>query len=236
MAQAYPNSTIVGIDFHPPSIEAAATPPPKAGVATGSVPGRRGPGLPGRGLRSGVHLRRAARHGRPGRRRPAHPRRAGRRTAPGCSSSRWPVTPWREPQPDRAAVLLGLDAGVHAVGAVTARWLGARRAGDRRATAADHRAGRVQPVPPRGRLTDQPDHRGPSLTSRPPAAGVHVDRRPAGRCRRSASGPYEAEPGGLPWPVGRVSSRPPRRSPGRGRPAGSVAARQASSSRTATPP
>ena len=42
-------------------------------------------------LRPGVHLRRPARHGRPGRRGPPSAQRWPR-TAPGCSSSRWPVT------------------------------------------------------------------------------------------------------------------------------------------------
>ena len=84
MAQAFPKSRFVGFDYHGPSIEAAATPPTKAGVtdrvtlrACGSQ------GLPGRGLRSRRVLRLPARHGRPGRRRRRTCCTRSRRTARG---------------------------------------------------------------------------------------------------------------------------------------------------------
>ena len=64
LAQAYPNSTFVGFDNHAPSIEAA-----RVRRRTGrrgrprAVRGGVGPGLPRRGLRAGLRLRRTARHG-----------------------------------------------------------------------------------------------------------------------------------------------------------------------------
>ena len=69
MAQAYPKSRFVGFDSHPDSIDAANARARKAGDR-GPLPlrGRRRQGLPGHGLRLRHGVRRAARHGRPGRR------------------------------------------------------------------------------------------------------------------------------------------------------------------------
>ena len=84
MAQAFPNSTFVGFDYHAASIETAR--------AAGARRGRGRPrALRGRGrdrlrrqrLRPGRVLRLPARHGRPGRRGAARPEGARPRTAPG---------------------------------------------------------------------------------------------------------------------------------------------------------
>ena len=73
MAQAFPNSTFTGVDFHAPSVEAARAKAREAGVTNVELRGRRGEGLHRQGLRSRLHLRRDPRHGRSGRRRRPYP-------------------------------------------------------------------------------------------------------------------------------------------------------------------
>ena len=79
MAQAYPKSTITGFDFHAPSIEEARAKAAGAGVKNVQFDVATAQGFPGRRLRPRLHLRRAARHGRSGRRGASHPRDAGAR-------------------------------------------------------------------------------------------------------------------------------------------------------------
>ena len=115
MAQAFPASTFVGSDYHEGSIEAARRAAERAGVAdrvTFEVAGAQG--VRRRPVRPRLRLRRAARHGRPGRRRApralaARRRRhvAGRRAVRGRRDR-------GQPQPGRARVLRGLDDALHA--------------------------------------------------------------------------------------------------------------------------
>ena len=77
MAQAFPNSTFTGSDYHEASIATARRARQRgrrrrSGDASRSPPR---PQFPGAGLRPGDHVRRPARHGRPGRCGPARPRR-----------------------------------------------------------------------------------------------------------------------------------------------------------------
>ena len=80
MAQAFPTSTFVGSDYHAESIDdrPRAAPRPRRGRPGRRSRSRRRSGFSGTGLRPRHDLRRAARHGRPGRCRPA---RHGRRCA-----------------------------------------------------------------------------------------------------------------------------------------------------------
>ena len=84
MAEAFPNSTFIGSDYHDGSIETA-----RAAGRGGRrrrprrVRGRAGRGVLRAGLRPRDDVRLPARHGRPGRRRAPRPRDARRRTARG---------------------------------------------------------------------------------------------------------------------------------------------------------
>ena len=80
MAQAFPNSTFVGSDYHEGSIETARQRASEAGVGD-RVRFEAAPAAayPGERLRPGDDVRLPARHGRPGRRRAPRARRARRR-------------------------------------------------------------------------------------------------------------------------------------------------------------
>ena len=76
--QAYPRSTVVGSDYHAESIELARKKAAEAGVGDRvSFEVATAQTFTGTGLRPGDDVRLPARHGRPGRRRPAGPRGAG---------------------------------------------------------------------------------------------------------------------------------------------------------------
>ena len=107
MAEAFPASTFVGVDYHEESVRRAGVAANGAGVADRvDLRGRRGPGLRGH-LRPHLHVRHAARPRRPGRRagarqgapgrgrlvlRASSPTRAtGSRTT--CTRSGWSGTP-----------------------------------------------------------------------------------------------------------------------------------------------
>ena len=93
MAQAFPESTFVGSDYHEARSRRRGARPSARGVdRSRDVRGRGRAGLRRRAVRPRLRLRRAARHGRSGRRGPSRPLAAGRRTAPGWSSSRWRPT------------------------------------------------------------------------------------------------------------------------------------------------
>ena len=137
MAQAYPSSTFVGSDYHEGSIEAARRAAERAGVAdrvTFEVAAAKE--LRRRPVRPRVRVRRAARHGRPGRRRAPRALAARRRRH---LAGRRAVRRRRDrgqPQPGRARVLRGLDDALHARVAQPGGRARARRPGRR---AAPHR-------------------------------------------------------------------------------------------------
>ena len=132
MAEAFPASRFVGIDYHADSIATARERAERGGRRRPrDVRGRRRGGLRGRGLRPRRVLRLVPRPRRPARRRAprgggarprrhVHARRAVRRR-PGRG----------QPQPDRPALLRVLDARVHARLAVAARPRRARHPGRR---------------------------------------------------------------------------------------------------------
>ena len=88
LAEAYPNSTFFGFDYHAPSItEAATAAARRRRRRSDSLRGRAGQGVHGFGLRLGVLLRLPARHGRPGRRARRTPAARCGPTARCCWSS-----------------------------------------------------------------------------------------------------------------------------------------------------
>ena len=101
LAQAYPNSTIVGFDYHEASIDIARKRAAEAGVADRvRFEVASAQDFPGDRLRPRLHLRRAPRHGRPARRGPPHPRGARRRrhVAARRADGRRPPRGQREPR------------------------------------------------------------------------------------------------------------------------------------------
>ena len=133
MAQAFPNSTFVGSDYHDGSIETARRArAARPGVADRvTLPGRARGGVQRRGLRPRHDVRLPARHGRSGRRRAPRPRDAqARRHVDDRRAAR--RRPRRgQPQPGRPRLLRVLDAALHAGVAVPGGRAGARRAGRR---------------------------------------------------------------------------------------------------------
>ena len=83
MAQAFPNSTFVGSDYHDGSIATARERAKEAGVATASASRRRRRPAPGQRLRPRDDVRLPARHGRSRRARPVTCASARSPTAPG---------------------------------------------------------------------------------------------------------------------------------------------------------
>ena len=147
MAQAFPESTFVGFDYHLPSIELRAEAAEAAGVAdrvTFEVAAAKD--FPGQRLRSGRLLRLPARHGRPGRRGAA------------CARSAAPDGTWLivepfahdrldgQPQSRRPHLLRGVDDDLHAGVAVAGGRAGARRAGRRAAAARRGRPAAASPA------------------------------------------------------------------------------------------
>ena len=116
MAQAFPNSTFVGSDYHAgldrDGARAGRRRPASATACASST--RRPPSYPGHGLRPRHDVRLPARHGRSGRRGTPRPRDARRRRhlddrrADGRRPRRG------QPQPGRPRVLRLLDVPVHA--------------------------------------------------------------------------------------------------------------------------
>ena len=91
LAEAFPQSTVVGSDYHAESIDLARKKAAEAGVERpGRLRGRDGGDLHRQRLRPGDDVRLPARHGRPGRGGTPGARGAGARTAPGCWSNRSP--------------------------------------------------------------------------------------------------------------------------------------------------
>ena len=150
MAQAFPNSRFVGFDYHKESIDAArearARGRRRRSLHASKWAARRTiPVI----VRLRDRVRCAARHGRSGRLRA--PRAFDARAewhlddrGALCGRSRR-----GEPEPDRARVLRGFDADVHALLAVAGRRTGARRAGGRSAAAQRGHGSGIPPLPAR---------------------------------------------------------------------------------------
>ena len=113
--EAYPASTIVGFDYHEPSIDVARKRAAERGLADRVrfevAGGRR---LPRHRLRPRVHLRRPPRHGRSGGRRAAHPPGAGRGRHLAARRAARRRAPRGQPQPRGPDLLLGLHHDLHA--------------------------------------------------------------------------------------------------------------------------
>ena len=150
MAQAFPASRFVGIDYHAESIATARERAAEAGVADRVTFEIAGAGeIPGLRLRPRRVLRRVPRPRRPARRgaqrrlgagpgRPLHARRALRRR-PRAG----------QPAPDRPLLLRDVDARLHARVAVAARPRGARHPGGRGAPGRGAARGRLRRGPAR---------------------------------------------------------------------------------------
>ena len=125
LAEAFPNSTFVGYDYHQASIDAARARAADAGLPADrvSVRSRRRRRL-SRHLRRRRHLRRSPRHGRPARGRAPRARvaDAGRHVHAVRAGGRRPGQ--RQPQPGRPAVLRDLHHGLHTgvVGPARSAW------------------------------------------------------------------------------------------------------------------
>ena len=154
MAEAFPRSEFVGFDYHDARSRSRAAREADARRSRFEVASAAG--VPGQRVRPGHDVRLPARHGRPrgaarhiretlGRRRHVADRRAVRRRQRGG-----------QPEPGRARLLRGLDAGLHARLAVAGRRARARRPGGRGAAARRGRRGGLHPLPPRRRDAVQP--------------------------------------------------------------------------------
>ena len=132
--------------------------------------------FPGDGLRPRDDVRLPARHGRPGGRRAARPRVAGRRRHVADRRAVRGRPRGGQPEPGRARVLRGLDAGLHARVAGPGGRARARRAGGRGAAARRVRRGRLHALPARGRDAVQPGARGAALIH-PGLAGAREQSR-----------------------------------------------------------
>ena len=165
MAQAFPNSTFVGSDYHEGSIETARQRAQDAGV-DGRVSFETAPAsaYSGDQLRPGDHVRLPARHGRPGRRRTPRARHAE-------PDGTWMIV---EPTPATASRTTStrsdapstlLDAPLHARLAVPGGRAGARRPGRRGTYPRRRHGGRLHPLPPGGGDPVQHRVRGQAVTT-----------------------------------------------------------------------
>ena len=196
MAQAFPNSTFVGSDYHDGSIETARQRAGEAGVG-GRVSFETAPAAAysGERLRPRDHVRLPARHGRPGGGRPPCPRHAqarGHLDDRGAERRR----PGRgQPQPRGAGLLRLLHAAVHARLAVPGGRAGAGRAGRRGPDQGRRYRGGVHPVPPGGRDAVQRGVRGPPVTMSESVAAPGGQDGPPGAAGRPRSRAWSAVAG-----------------------------------------
>ncbi len=109
MAQAFPRSRFHGFDVHPASVEEARLNATKAGVAERATFEVARRGLPRPAVRPHLLLRRPARPGRPGGRRPPRRDRAGARWHGHARRAVRQRPPRAEPDAGRPALLRGLD-------------------------------------------------------------------------------------------------------------------------------
>ena len=174
MAQAFPNSTFVGFDYHAGSIEQARERArggrrrrPRAASRSRPRPASRAADYDlvaifdclhdmGDPVGAARHVARVAR----------------------ADDGTWLIvepfagdTRRGQPQPGRAHLLRRLDAAVHAGLAVAGRRARARRPGGRGAAARRRDRGRLHPLPPGGRDAVQPGARGAPVTAAPSATG-----------------------------------------------------------------
>ena len=185
MAQAFPNSTFVGSDYHD-GVDRDGAP---AGRGSGGRRPRQLRNRPRGGvqwhrLRPRDDVRLPARHGRSGRRRApcALDAQAGRHLDDRRAERRRPRR--GQPQPGRPRVLRVLDAAVHAGVAVPGGRAGARRAGGRGPDPRRRPDRRLHPLPPR-----RPRRRSTSYSRR--VRDGTVRRRPW--CPRASRAPPRAE-------------------------------------------
>ena len=138
MAEAFPNSEFIGIDFHAESIEHArehANGLPNVRFETARAQDYRR-----HGLRSRHHVRCPPRHGRPGRRDTPCSQHAQAERHPDAGRADGRRQPVRQPQPDRPGLVRlldgGLRAGVARPGGRHSAWRPGRREAHRRGGAA----------------------------------------------------------------------------------------------------
>ena len=149
---------------------------PRAGPRGGRERARR---LPGRhcdrvrrGIRPDLLLRLPARHGRPGRRRPARTRTCDP-AARSCSSSRSPSTRGRGTSPRTRWRPCSTWPRRASARPTRSRRRSAPPSAPRpaRRSCAHLRGGRLRPLPARGPDADEPDHRGQGVSRSAPSAG-----------------------------------------------------------------
>ena len=154
-------------------------------------------------IRPDLLLRLPARHGRPGRRRPARARAPAARRHGACSSSRSPSTPRpRNIAENPMAALFYVASSCvctpNSLSQEVGVGLGAQ-AGEAKLRD-DLRGGRLPPLPARRPDADEPHHRGQGVSRSAPSVGSgdRSMRRP-GPCARRLPGPPDAGavPGGL---------------------------------------
>ena len=201
MAEAFDRSTFRGFDYHTDSVDCARREAERAGltsrVAFEVADAKTFAGGP---VRSRGLLRRAARHGRPGRRRPprAVAARAGRHLHGDRTARR--RSDRGQFQPGRTALLRGLDDDLHAGVAGAGCRIGAGRAGRTEALGAGAARGRIQPGSARRRNALQP-------RARSTAVGPWCNGRSGRQGRRSEVISMITNT--------RQPTRTPRKSPGR---------------------